>query len=87
MVDVPYSNMARIWTPTCEWYVVRYESKNGHQKGMYIKEPRLRAQIMPTILGPIINKIFYLIIEFLLLGPGGGGMWPLNEHENLHYDN
>ena len=31
-VDVAKSNTTKIWTSTFEWYVVRYGSKNMHQK-------------------------------------------------------
>ena len=51
------SNMAIIWTPIFEWHVVRWGSKNGHQKYMYLKEIGLRAQNMLTILGSLVNMI------------------------------
>ena len=56
-VDIPYSNIARIWTPIFEWYVVRSGSKNGHQKDLCLKETRTCAQNMLTILSPIVNMI------------------------------
>ena len=56
-VDVPKSNIAIIWTPTFEWYVVRCGSKNGHQKCVYMNEVTLHAQKHDTILGSIINII------------------------------
>ena len=55
--DVPYSNIARIWMPIFEWYVVSHGSKSGHQKDMSSKESRLRAQNMLPILDPIVKMI------------------------------
>lgn len=50
-------------------------NKNRHQKGiMYLKEIELRFQNILTILGSILNII-------------GGTIWPLNEYDNLHFDN
>ena len=51
------SNMGIIWTPIFEWYVVRWWSKDGHQKFMYLKEIGLRAQNMLIILGLSVNMI------------------------------
>ena len=56
-VDVPISNIATIWTPIFEWYAVRCESKNRHQKDMCLKRIGLRAQNMFTILGSIVSMI------------------------------
>jgi hypothetical protein len=61
---VPKLNMTIIWTPTFEWYVVRCESRNWHQKDMCLKEIRLCAQSALTILGSIMNMIW--------VGGGGG---------------
>ena len=36
-------------TPTFEWYVVRYGSQDGHQKGMCYKKIGLCAQNLLTI--------------------------------------
>ena len=43
--------------PIFEWYVVRYGSKNGQQKDMFLKEIGLCAQVLLTILGSIVNTI------------------------------
>ena len=54
-VDVPKSNIALIWTPIFEGYVVRCGSKNGNQEGiMYLKKIGLRAQNMLTTLKLIV---------------------------------
>ena len=42
---------------------------------MFLKEIGVRAQNMLIILSSIVNII------------GGGRLWPLNEHKNLHFDN
>ena len=66
-VDVYWSNMAIIWTPIFEWYVVRCGSEIGHQKGvMPFKEFGLHAQHMLTILGSKFK----------------GPTRPFNEHKN-----
>ena len=54
---MPNSNIAIIWTPIPEWYVVRCGSKNGHQKDMCSKEIELRVQNILTILSLIIDVI------------------------------
>ena len=56
-IDMPKSNITIMWTPILEQYAVRCESKNGHQKGMFLKEIILCAQIKLTILGSIVNMI------------------------------
>ena len=33
-VDVPKSNITIIWMPIFDWYVVKCESKNWHQRAM-----------------------------------------------------
>ena len=58
-----------------EFYVVRCDSTNGYpKKKKDSKEIELCAHNMITILDSIVN-----IIEEALL-------WPLIEHENLHFD-
>ena len=37
-VDMPRSNIATIWTPMFEWYVVGYGSKNRHQKVVFKRD-------------------------------------------------
>lgn len=37
-VDVPDSNIAIIWTPILEWFVVRCKPKDRHQTGMMCSE-------------------------------------------------
>ena len=66
-VDVPHSNIAVIWTPICEWYVVRCRSKNEHQNDMCLEEIELRSQNMLIILESIVNIIGggYLYIRFM----------------------
>ena len=49
---------------------------NWHQKDMCSSESRLRAQNIFIILSSIVNMI-----------GGGGPIWPLNEHEDPHFDN
>lgn len=49
-------NIAIIWTPMFEWYVIRCGAKNEHQNTMYFKDIGLDAQNMLT-LGSIHNKI------------------------------
>ena len=44
-----------IWTSMFEWYVDRCESKNEHQRDMYLKGIGLRAQNTLTFLGSVIN--------------------------------
>ena len=51
------SNIAILWTPIFEWYVVRCGSKNGCQKCMCLKGTRLHSQNMLSMLGSIINII------------------------------
>ena len=46
------------------------------QKDMSSKGIGLRAQNMLTLLGAVVNMYF-----------GGGGIWSLNKHTNLHFDN
>jgi hypothetical protein len=55
-VDVPKFNIAIIWTPIFEWYVIRCGAKNEHQNTMYLKEIGLDAQNMLT-LGFIHDKM------------------------------
>jgi hypothetical protein len=43
-VDMPNCNIAAIWTPIFEWYVVRLRPKNGHQKSMWLEEIELPPQ-------------------------------------------
>ena len=46
--------------------------RTGTKKHVF-KRYELRAQTMLTIPGSVVNMI-------------GGPIWPLNEHENLHFD-
>ena len=48
------------WIPIFEWYVVRCDPKTKYQNDMCIKETRLCAQNMITILGSIVNIIWGL---------------------------
>jgi hypothetical protein len=73
-VGVPKSNIARIWTPTFEWYEVRCGSRNRHQKDMCLKEIRLRAQNLLIFLGSVVNMI-------------EGSCMTITDHESLHFDN
>ena len=84
-IDQFLSNIPEMWTPIFEWFMgrslVRCESKNRHKKGiMCLEEIGLRAQNLLTILGSVVN-----------ISEGGGGrggpIWPLNGHNNLHFDN
>ena len=59
---MPHSNIAVVWTPICEWYVVRCQSKNEHQKDMCLEEVGLRTQYILIILESIVN----------IFGKGGG---------------
>ena len=45
--------------PKFEWLVIRYESKNGHQKGNYLfpKKTKLHTRKLLTILDSTINII------------------------------
>ena len=56
-VDMPNSNIAAIWTPIFEWYVVRLRPKNRHQKSMWLEEIGLTPQNMITIVDSIVNII------------------------------
>ena len=56
-VDVSISVPSLDWTPIFEWYVVRCGSKNIYQKDTCLKEIRLLAQNIITILGSIANII------------------------------
>jgi hypothetical protein len=56
-IDMPKSNITIMWTPIFERYAVRCESKNRHQKDMFLKENRPCAQIKLTILGSTVNMI------------------------------
>ena len=57
-----------------EQYVVRCGSQTWHREGIvYFKVIGLHAQYILTILGSIVNMI-------------GGLIWPLDEQENLHFD-
>ena len=49
--------MTITWTPTFEWYMLRYKSNNEHQKEMCYKQNGLRVQNLVTILGSIVNMI------------------------------
>ena len=44
-------------TPIFEWWAVKCRTKNGHHKNLCLKESRLRAQNLSTILGSIVNII------------------------------
>jgi hypothetical protein len=46
-----------IQTPIFEWYMARCGSTNGYKKDKCLKESRLRAQDMITMLGSIVNII------------------------------
>ena len=56
------------WTPCFEWDVC-------------LKNIRLQAQIMISILGLILDMIF------VLFNLGGRNICPFNEHMNLHSNN
>ena len=56
--------------------MVRCESKNGHQKNISNKGDWTIYSNMLTILGSTIDVI----------GGGRGSIRPLNEHNNLHFD-
>jgi hypothetical protein len=58
-VVVPTSNIATIWTPMFEWYVVRCVSKIEQQKDKCGKEIGLHAQNMLIILGSTCNMVGY----------------------------
>ena len=60
-VNVPKSNIAIIWTPIFEWYVVRCGSINIHQKYMQgLKEIGLCALSMLTIRGSMVNMMAWI---------------------------
>lgn len=67
------SNTTIIWTLIFEWSVVSCESRNWHQKGTCFKGIGLHVQTMLIILGLIVSMIGRLV-------------WPLNEHDNVHFD-
>ena len=50
-VDTHNFNIATIWTPIIEWYVVRCGSKNKHSKDMYLIGIGIHVQNLLTILG------------------------------------
>ena len=52
-------------TPIFEWYMVRFGSKDGHQKDICLKEIGLRAQTIITVLGSVVNLLggTYMTIE------------------------
>ena len=55
---MPSSNIiAIICPPIVEWYVVKFESKNGHHKDVCLQDIGLRAQNMLIILGSIVNIV------------------------------
>ena len=56
-VDIPNSKIAINWTPISELYVVRCNSKSGHQRGMCSKEIGLCIQYTLIVLCLIANKI------------------------------
>ena len=78
--DLLDANSTVDWIHIFEWYVVRCGSKNEPQKGVW-KSFGLLDQNMLAIVRSIDNMI----------GKGcegeGGGIWPPNEHWNLHLDN
>lgn len=49
-VDAPKSNIIVTWVPKCECHVVRFGSKEGYQKDMFLKDNGLCGQNMLTIL-------------------------------------
>ena len=53
-VDAPNANIAIMWTPIIEWYIVRCGSKNGYQKHMCLKVIGLCDHNILTILGSIV---------------------------------
>ena len=55
--DVPKLSIATIWTPLFERYMIRCQSKNGHQKDKCLKETGLHVQYMLIILGSMVNMI------------------------------
>ena len=52
-----YSNTTVIWTPIFEWYMVRWDSKNVHQRYMCLKMNGLRIENMQTILNWTVKVI------------------------------
>ena len=74
-VDMPNSIIAIIWTHILEQFVIRYGSKNGHQKNAsnkywtmclrYAKDYRFNSQHN--------------------WGGGGGATWPLIDHKNMSF--
>ena len=54
---MPKSNIAIIWTPLFECYVVRCESKNGDHIDICLIEIGLRAQNLQVMLGSMVNMI------------------------------
>ena len=72
--DMPNSNIAIMWTPIFEWYVVMCGSKNRHPKDTCLKEIGLCVQNELTILGLVVNIIW-----------GLGGMTPFNKHVNFQF--
>ena len=74
-VDNPYSVTFLIRTPIFEWYVVRFASKNGYQKDVFVRywtscskyddHSRLNGEH----------------------NWGGGPIWSFNVHKKLHFDN
>lgn len=66
-VSVPNLVAYLNWTPVFEWRVIRCRFKNGHLKDMYIKEIRIWAQNLLTILGSIVSIIVgaHLVVIWL----------------------
>ena len=61
-------------TPIFGSYVVWCGSKNEYQKDVCLKDIRLHAHDILTILNSIVNVI------------REGPTWPFNEHENIHFE-
>ena len=73
-VDMPKLDTTIIWTLIFTWYVIKFRSRNWHQKDMCLEEFKLHAQNILEVLGSLLNTI-------------GVFLWLLNEHENLHCAN
>jgi hypothetical protein len=56
-VDMPKLVTSLNQTPIFQWYVVWFGSKNGYQEDMCLREIRLCAHNMITILGSMLNVI------------------------------
>ena len=54
--------------------MIRCESKNELKKDTCLKESEEHAQNVEIILSSMVNMI-------------GEPIWPINKHENLHFDN